>query len=103
MIWEVDPPGTAASAAEARWRRQRIQFFQRRGGTLLPRQYIQPPISGVPVPMQLMFRGAAALPMPDNIALRRIVEAMYFDKYGALNGIPADILRKLLWDDISYS
>ena len=45
----------------------------------------------------------AALPMPDNIALRRIVEAMYFDKYGALNGIPADILRKLLWDDISYS
>jgi GNAT superfamily N-acetyltransferase len=85
MIWEVDLPVPPPDP--------RIRFFERQGGVLTTQPYIQPPINGPAVPMVLMTRP----PMPD---IRPIIKSMYLEKYGALNGVPHPILRKLL-DSIS--
>jgi GNAT superfamily N-acetyltransferase len=91
IVWEVDPPGAEAAGSD-----RRIHFFQRMGAALLPRRYVQPPVNGVIVPMLLMFRPAANAPMPDDSGIGTIIKAMYSEKYGALNGIPRGILRRLL-------
>ena len=86
MVWEV----AADSSGE-----RRISFFRRHGGVLLPVRYFQPPVDGVAaVPMQLMFRPCAQ--MPDAIATDALVRSMYFEKYGAMNGIAGEVLTKLL-------
>lgn len=92
MIWEVENPKTADSSLQAATRERRIRFFERMGGVLLPYRYVQPPVGGVAVPMSLMFRGT----MPNAAEIRRMVEAMYFEKYGAVNGIPSCVLQTLL-------
>lgn len=97
MIWEVDSPGAAGGEEESRRRERRIAFFARHGGELLPRPYLQPPVDGVaPVPMSLMFRPAEGLDTPPPPVIDALVRAMYFEKYGAANGIPADVLERLL-------
>jgi GNAT superfamily N-acetyltransferase len=90
LIWEVDPPDSP-DELEQRRRERRIAFFRRAGGELLPRPYQQPPLSpgAPPVPMRLMARPAP----PDVEAL---VRAIYFEKYGAQNGIAEATLRALL-------
>lgn len=76
MVWEVDPV------------EGRLAFFQRHGGVLLPRPYLQPPVNGVePVPMQLMFRPSGNGKLPDAPATEALVQAMYREKYEAVNGV----------------
>jgi GNAT superfamily N-acetyltransferase len=76
MIWEVDPV------------EGRLAFFQRHGGVVLTRPYLQPPVNGVePVPMQLMFRPAENGSFPDAPGTDALVQAMYDEKYGAVNGV----------------
>jgi len=90
MIWEVDQQGSECE--------RRIRFFERQGATLLRRPYRQPPVNGTdPVPMGLMFRpGSDAMPPPDDATVEALVREMYFGKYGAVNGIPAPLLERLL-------
>lgn len=95
MIWEVDPPHPAAEDAVARQRR--IAFFQRHGGRLLERRYVQPPMSGsVAVRMRLMFRAAEGAVTPPPETLEALVRAIYFDKYGALNRMDRSLLESFL-------
>jgi len=94
MVWEIDDPDLAQDGAERQRRAKRRNFFTRLGGNSLPVAYLQPPINGPsPVPMLLMWRakpGAA----PPQIA--DLVRAIYCEKYGAANGLPAETLEPLI-------
>jgi GNAT superfamily N-acetyltransferase len=97
MVWEVDPPGVIDDPVEAAARDRRIEFFRRHGGVTLLPSYFQPPLAdGPPVPMQLMFRAPANHPIPDSAVTKELVAAIYFEKYGAANGIPHGTLTALL-------
>ena len=97
MVWEVDPPGVVNDPIEVAARDRRIAFFRRHAGNLLPQPYFQPPLEAGPaVPMQLMFRAADKHPLPDSAVTLALMSAMYFEKYGAANGIPHETLTALL-------
>ncbi len=93
LIWEVDPPSLAPDESELERRQRRIEFFRRAGGALIDRDYFQPPLEAgaPPVPMRLMAR-----PEPDEATVTRLIRAIYFEKYGAQNGITTATLRALL-------
>lgn len=96
LVWEVDRPDLKSEQEEAARCRRRISFFERHGGVVLRLPYVQPPVCDEPVPMHLMFRppaGAGVPPEPECAALAR---AMYFEKYGAINGLPPGTLEQLL-------
>lgn len=96
LIWEVEPPGAGACPSDNYLRRRRISFFEKHGGALIPRPYRQPPVNGPEsVPMCLMYRPAAII-MPDSAAIASLVRAIYFEKYAAVNRIPAETLERLL-------
>ena len=91
----VDPPLPSTEDADAR--RRRIAFFQRHEGQLLERPYLQPPVDGIAaVPMSLMFRSAGDEGPPTAEILDALVRTIYFDKYGAINGINRSTLEDLL-------
>jgi GNAT superfamily N-acetyltransferase len=93
MIWEVEAP----SPEHANACNRRLNFFQRHGGQVLPSAYVQPPVDGVnPVPMLLMCRPAPGIAMPTPSETERLVRALYFEKYGAINRIPTPVLESLL-------
>ncbi len=98
MVWEVEDPARARNSDEERQRVRRIQFFERAGGQLLDAPYCQPPLNGhEPVPMRLLWRaGASDAPLPDAA---RLIRAIYFEKYGAINGIDGEVLERLLATD----
>jgi hypothetical protein len=76
-------------------RERRLRFFARAGGVLLPDVYLQPPVGTdpAPLPMRLMYRAApGAASLPD---VPRLIDAMYAQKYGAVNGLPAALLQSL--------
>jgi hypothetical protein len=76
---------------------RRIVFFERHGGELLKRTYLQPPLRGiVAVPMRLMFRPANGKGTPTPRIVEDLVRAIYLDKYEAINGIDRGILERLL-------
>ncbi|MBI3977477.1 MAG: GNAT family N-acetyltransferase [Chloroflexi bacterium] len=123
LVWEVDVPALAATAVEANLRRRRIAFYHRHGGAVLPRPYAQPPLDGgAPVPMLLMYRPApgthppdpavaeithcsslithhsslaSGTRLPDPAMTEALVRAIYFEKYGSANGVPAETLEHL--------
>lgn len=92
MVWEVEMPRSMDSPFAREAKERRLRFFQARGGVLLPLRYIQPPVAGIAVPMGLMFYGSMTI----GTDLRQIVEEMYFEKYGAVNGIDGRVLAGLL-------
>jgi hypothetical protein len=95
LLWEVDPPQSAAGDSDVR--RRRVAFFQRHGGQLLGRSYLQPPVDGIAaVPMTLMFRPAEGETTPTAETVDALVRALYFDKYGAINKIDRSVLEDLL-------
>jgi hypothetical protein len=97
LIWEVDDPREAGNPGEELLRRRRIRFFQRQSGLILSRPYRQPPVNGTePVPMQLMYRPSHGVTMPDATTVEALVRAIYFEKYGGVNGIPSQTLQGLL-------
>ncbi|HYW69771.1 MAG TPA: GNAT family N-acetyltransferase [Pyrinomonadaceae bacterium] len=94
LIWEVDPTGSAVPDAEVRQRR--IAFFERQGGRVLIRPYLQPPVDGInAVPMSLMFRPADTETLSTE-SEEALVKAIYFEKYGGVNKIDRSILERLL-------
>jgi hypothetical protein len=97
LIWEVDDPRVAGNPDEELLRCRRIRFFQRQGGAILSRPYRQPPlIRTEPVAMQLMYRPSQGGSMPDAATVEALIRAMYFEKYGEVNGIPSQTLQGLL-------
>jgi len=95
LVWEVDPPQAAESEEEVSQRR--IAYFRRRGGQLLERPYLQPPVNGIAaVPMRLMFLPAEGEGIPAAETVEGLVRAIYFEKYGAVNGIERPVLEGLL-------
>jgi GNAT superfamily N-acetyltransferase len=94
MTWEIDDPQRAPDDAERQRRVKRSEFFTRLGGAPLAAAYFQPPVNGPkPVPMLLMWRGQQGRAAP---AVTDLVRAIYFEKYGAANGIATAILEELL-------
>jgi hypothetical protein len=103
LIWEVDDPKEAGNPDEELLRRRRIRFFQRQGGAILSRPYLQPPVNGTePVPMQLMYRPRQGGTMPDAATVETLVRAIYFEKYGGMNGIPSQTLQSLLTASLPF-
>jgi hypothetical protein len=95
LIWEIDPLRPDADDAAARQRR--VDFFRRQGGRVLEREYLQPPVNGItPVPMTLMFRPDDGEALPAEATVDELVRAIYFDKYGTVNGIDRSLLEDLL-------
>jgi GNAT superfamily N-acetyltransferase len=95
LVWEIDPPQPDASDAAARLRR--VAFFEKHGGRIVGRSYLQPPVDGVaPVPMSLMIRPAEGETLPAEAKVDALVRAIYFEKYGAINGIGRTVLEELL-------
>lgn len=93
MTWEIDDPELAPDDAERQRRVKRNDFFTRLGGTPLPGAYFQPPVNGPKaVPMLLMWRGTQGRLMP---SVPDLVRAIYFEKYGAANGISTEVLEAL--------
>lgn len=95
LIWEVDPPEPLATDADARVRR--VAFFERHGGQLLELPYLQPPVDGIStVPMRLMFKPTTGVGQPSSDVVNALVQAIYFEKYAAANGIDRSLLEGLL-------
>jgi GNAT superfamily N-acetyltransferase len=103
MVWEVDLPRRVRSVSDDPDQfvddastddeacRRRSGCFERLGGRVLARDYRQPPVDGVAaVPMWLMWRGAG------EVDVRAIIRGIYFEKYGAVNGIGAEVLEGLM-------
>jgi hypothetical protein len=94
VAWEIDDPQRAPDEAERERRVRRRAFFTRLGGEPFSGAYIQPPVNGPkPVPMLLMWRGTPGRASPP---MQNLVRAIYFEKYGAANGIPGETLEDLL-------
>lgn len=93
MVWEVDRTEDAADSAGREIREKRLRFFDHHGGKILSYPYRQPALDGVkPVPMNLLFRSKdITLPHPQELT-----RAIYFEKYGAINGIRKAHLEGLL-------
>lgn len=97
LIWEVKSTTQECQGEELLNGHRRVSFFRRCGGETLPGLYLQPPVDGIaPVPMDLMFRPSAQLKTPEPGEIDRLVRAMYFEKYGFINGIPRALLKALL-------
>src|SRR4029077_7336843 len=93
-VWEVDDPETAKTPEEAHRRERRIGFFRRLGGSVLSERYLQPPVNGVEaVPMLLMVK---AVPGADTTPPADLIRTIYYEKYGAANGISKETLDHLL-------
>lgn len=93
-VWEVDDPAKAKTPEEEHRRERRIGFFRRLGGQVLPGPYLQPPVDGVqPVPMLLMTR---VVPGAESPTPAHLIRTIYYEKYGAANGIRDETLRDLL-------
>jgi GNAT superfamily N-acetyltransferase len=102
LVWEVDSPDINAEDAEAR--RRRVAFFQRHGGQLLARPYLQPPVNGpTAIPMSLMFRPAEGSGLPTQQLVEDLTRAMYFEKYGAINEVDKSVLEGLLAGGENYT
>lgn len=87
MVWEIDE----GRAEDVGWEKLR-RFYERLGGRVLPMPYVQPPVDGTSlIPMRLMYR-----PATEETPGEELVRAIYFEKYGAVNGIAEGTLRALL-------
>lgn len=97
MVWEIDDPAADVSPSERNVRQGRLRFFEKLGGRMLETPYFQPPVDGhTLVPMRLMFRPAVGQELPTGAATEKIIRAMYFEKYHAINKISLSTLERLV-------
>ena len=92
VIFEVEDPGEAAGdEAEREIRERRISFWTACGARLLPAsEYVLPDYtaSGTTEPMLLMAAAPAGMPAVHGDQLRRLVLAIYTDRYGMTSDDP---------------
>lgn len=98
LIWEVEIPELADQPQERMRRERRIGFYRRLGGEVIELDYRQPPLQPgtEPIAMHLMYRAADSGAAPDRAGRMALAEAIYREKYGAINQIAPEILTKLL-------
>jgi GNAT superfamily N-acetyltransferase len=97
MAWEIDDPSADVSPSERNVRQGRLRFFEKLGGRMLDTPYVQPPVDGhTLVPMRLMFRPVAGQNLPTGAATEKLIRAIYFEKYCAINNIPSSTLERLV-------
>ena len=97
MAWEIDDPAADVSATERNVRQGRLRFFEKLGGRMLETPYFQPPVDGhTLVPMRLMFRPVVGQDVPTGAATEKLIRAIYFEKYCAINNIPSATLERLV-------
>lgn len=85
VVFEVEDPADAEAEAEGLIRERRINFWTACGARLLPAPgYVLPDYTGTgpTEPMLLMAGGPAELPPVKGDVLRRLVLAIYTDRYG---------------------
>lgn len=96
FVWEITAK-QSEEADEAEVFARKVNFFQQNGGTILPYKYFQPPINGdTAVPMHVMFR-----PGDEGVTFEAtnpadLIQAMYYEKYAAINYIDPDLIEELL-------
>jgi GNAT superfamily N-acetyltransferase len=96
IVWEIDDPSADVSPSERNVRQGRLRFFEKLGGRMLETPYVQPPVDGrTLVPMRLMFRPALGQDRPTGAAIEKLIRAIYFEKYHAINKIPSATLERL--------
>jgi hypothetical protein len=103
-IWESDEPHEGGiSTEEQRVRLDRLKFFKKNGGIVLPQRYFQPDLENIdemgdPVLMLLMHLSDGG-EIPDTSLVERLVKAMFREKYGEINGVTekarADLMRHM--------
>ena len=97
LVWETERPEDAGDESERTVRERRLAFFQRHGAVVAARDYRQPALDGVaPVPMNLLFRPAEPGSSLEPAHIQALIRAIYFEKYGELNGISTRHLEDLL-------
>ena len=96
LIWEVEDPELAGTPEDKAMQTRRIGFYKRHGGHVLQNKFIQPPVDGKTfVPMRLMCH-TLALQQDINFHEKEIAQAIYFDKYQAVNKLETKLLLDLL-------
>ena len=97
ITWEIDDPAADVNPSERNVRQGRLRFFEKLGGRMLETRYFQPPVDGhTLVPMRLMFRPAVGQDLPTGVATEKLIRAIYFEKYHAINKIPSSTLEGLV-------
>jgi GNAT superfamily N-acetyltransferase len=97
IAWEIDDPAADVDPGERHVRQGRLRFFEKLGGRILDTAYVQPPVDGhTLVPMRLMFRPAAGQDLPPDAAVEKLIRAIYFEKYHAINKIASSTLERLI-------
>ena len=97
IVWEIDDPSADVNPSERNVRQGRLRFFEKLGGRMLETPYVQPPVDGhTLLPMRLMFRPALGEDLPTGAATEKLIRAIYFEKYHAINKIPSSTLDRLL-------
>lgn len=99
VVWEVDPIEDSAVPDEIERRTRRIRFFEQHKGRGIDRRYVQPAVDGkTTVPMQLLFRSTQDGGTPNELDSRvdDLIQAIYLEKYAAINGIAREHLNDLM-------
>ena len=97
IAWEIEDPTADVSPSERNVRQGRLRFFEKLGGRMLDTPYFQPPVDGhTLVAMRLMFRPAVGQSVPTGAATEKLIRAIYFEKYHAINKIPSSTLERLV-------
>lgn len=96
-VWEAELASLGITDASRREREQLMLFYERHGAVSLPHPYLLPALGGAGVtPMELMIRPLPDAPMPTVDESEALVRAIYFEKYGPLNGIATAALEALV-------
>lgn len=93
---EVPLPELAPTQAERERRRRLLLFFRRHGARPLPCSYLLPPLrGGTPTAARLLHAPDGGMPLRRN-EVAALLRAIYFEKYGATNGVDERLLASLL-------
>ena len=93
---QVDLPELAPTHEERELRRRTMLFFRGQGAKPLPCSYVRPPVRGsTPSAARLLHAPDGGLPLKRE-EVAALLRAIYFEKYGATNGIDPRLLESLL-------
>lgn len=99
MVLEVEDPALATSPEALTERLKRYRFFERQGARRLPTPYWQPAIDGeAAIPLSLLVIDRSPSSSLRAAEIRDLIAAMYFEKYGPINGIDSSTLMALMAD-----
>jgi len=93
---QVEVPELAPTLEERERRRRVLLFFRGHGARPLPCSYLRPPVrGGTPSAARLLHAPAGGLQLR-RAEVEALLRAIYFEKYGAANGVDRRLLLSLL-------